>query len=89
MKSRLEISLPPTHVYVGRAQCGCVYMIRNDDHDKDTAKAVAEVVAEGGYVDHVTWEEYTTIVKEEETFMMCPCPHQDVQTEMELLEKKV
>lgn len=82
MAGRVNVSLPPTHVYIGRAPCGCVYMLRNDDHDKDTAHDVAEVIKEGGSVERVTWKRYIDVVRNEDTFMACP--HQDEQMEMEL-----
>jgi len=62
----------PTHVYVGRKECGCCVALVTDGRDKDTGKAVAEFIGEGLTVDRVDWETYTNKIRYEETFFKCP-----------------
>lgn len=63
--------IPDQFVYIGRSQCGCVYIACLDHADQRTANAVAEVIAGGGSVERLTWAEYQEVMNEP-TFMNCP-----------------
>jgi hypothetical protein len=62
----------PTHVYVGRKECGCVIALATDMRDKHTGDNVAEFISDGLTVDRVDWETYKEKISLEETFMKCP-----------------
>jgi len=44
----------------------------NDDKDRDTGQTVAGFISEGLAVERVTWDDYTTRVCKEPTFLRCP-----------------
>lgn len=70
----------PGFNYVGRLPCGCVIMIHTDNADRGTARMVAEVIEDGGYVERVSDEEYRDKIRHEPGFMHCI--HQTVQAEL-------
>jgi hypothetical protein len=61
----------PDSVYIARARCGCVTNVINDDHDKDTAALVSEVIRRGLTVTSVSWLDYRNKVSQEATFLKC------------------
>lgn len=58
--------------YVARLPCGCTMGVSTDYRDRATGQAVAEWIANGLIVNHVTWEEYRDQICKEPTFMECP-----------------
>jgi len=68
----MPIETKPTHVYVGRKDCGCCVGLITDRRDKDTGDSVSEFIADGLTVDRVDWRTYTEKISKEPTFMNCP-----------------
>ena len=67
-------------LYVARrAECGCCFGVSTDSRNKATANAVAEWIADGLVVTHVSWDMYRNVILAEETFM--DCPHVERQLE--------
>lgn len=63
--------------YAGRKPCGCCIATAYDGRDKSTGKLVADWIANGLVVNHVTWGEFQAIAKEE---TYCACPHTNADT---------
>lgn len=68
----MKIPPKPTHVYIGRAACGCVRALTNDYGDKETGKDVAEFIASGLTIERIAWADYVQRIAEEPTFFKCP-----------------
>lgn len=68
----MALETKPTHVYVGRKECGCVVGLVTDRRDKDTGQGVSDFIADGLIVDRVDWSTYKDKISLEETFMNCP-----------------
>lgn len=62
----------PTHVYVGRTECGCVVGLVTDMRNKSTGEHVAEFISDGLAVNRVDWPTYVNEICKEATFMNCP-----------------
>lgn len=61
----------PTHVYIGRASCGCCLALVNDDGNKFTGESVSGFIEEGLTVSHIKWQHYVDVVSREPGFMQC------------------
>jgi len=61
----------PTHVYIGREQCGCCTALVDDGADDSTAELVADIIKSGRTITRVTWKVYVSEVSKEPTFMKC------------------
>ena len=63
----------PGFVYVARKpDCRCVIGLVSDFMDKETGKAVGELIGEGLIVDRVSFDQYKKDICNESTFMNCP-----------------
>lgn len=62
------MSADATHAYVGRGKCGHVTVLQVDLGDRETAKAVGQIVRGGGTVERVTLEVARTLAPE-----FCKC----------------
>lgn len=51
-----ETDKKETHVYIGRAKCGCCRAFRCDDGDKATGEFVAEMIESGLTIERITGE---------------------------------
>jgi hypothetical protein len=58
--------------YVASRPCGCKIATCYDYRDKETGKTVAEWIAEGLIINHITWAEFQAIVQDAKTYT---CPH--------------
>ena len=67
----------PGFVYVGRAPCGCVVALVNDDANLHTARAVSDFIKSGLAVNRESWDDYVSKISQELTFMNCQ--HKDKQ----------
>jgi hypothetical protein len=47
----------PTHCYVGRGPCGCVWSICTCETDKSTAQMVADMIKSGQVIDRLLFDE--------------------------------
>jgi hypothetical protein len=65
-------NIVPTHVYIGRYDCGCCVAASVDLKDKTTAAQVAEFIESGLSIDRIDFAKYRNEVCKEETFMQCP-----------------
>jgi len=69
---------PPTHVYIGRAPCGCAQAVASYGYAfrAGTAKNVAEMIKDGLIVSSMTFEEYQT-----SGIFLADCPHGEIVDE--------
>lgn len=67
----------PTHVYIGRKDCGCVRAVSLDQRSKSTAKQVYAMICDGLIVERMTCEAFDASGGVASLFE--DCPHEERQ----------